>query len=169
MEIHEPERVEIDGGVLVGDDGSPVSRAAVMWAAQDAARRGVILHVLRAWSMTSFPRLSTWAPGYVPGLPDWTAAVVDALAARCTDLLGGTVGVDFEVHAVHAPAARALIEASQSADLVVVGTRGRGGFVGLVLGSVAEQVVRHAHCPVTVVRPEVERDVPAMVPIPGCG
>lgn len=169
LETREAERVEIDGGVLVGDDGSPVSRAAVVWAAQDAARRGVVLHVLQAWSMTTVRRPATWAPGYVPAFSDWEAAVVDALGSRCTGLLGGTVGVDFEVHAVHAPAARGLIEASQNADLVVVGTRARGGFAGLVLGSVAEQVVRHAQCPVTVVRPEVELAVPTSAPLPGCG
>jgi nucleotide-binding universal stress UspA family protein len=146
------ERIKINGGVVVGDDGSPVSRAAVVWAAQDAARRGSTLHVLQAWSMTKAPRPSTWVPGYVPALPDWEAAVIQNLESRCANLLADTAGVAFEVHAVHAPAARALIEASEGADLVVVGTRGWGGFKGLVLGSVAEQVVRHAHCPVTVVR-----------------
>lgn len=151
-EVNEADRVKISGGVLVGDDGSAVSRAAVVWAAQDAARRGATLHVLQAWSMTRAPRPSTWQPGYVPALPDWEAAVQEDLAARCATLLADTGGVRFEVHAVHAPAAKALIEASQGADLVVVGTRGRGGFAGLVLGSVAEQVVRHAHCPVCVVR-----------------
>lgn len=158
VKIHESERVQVDGGVLVGDDGSPVSRAAVVWAAQDAARRGVILHVLQAWSMTSAPRPASWAPGYVPALPDWAAAVAGELASRCTDLLAGIAGVDVEVHAVHAPAAQGLIEASQGADLVVVGTRGRDGLAGLVLGSVAEQVVRHAHCPVTVVRNQFHPD-----------
>ena len=151
-EVHEAERVTINGGVLVGDDGSAVSRAAVVWAAQDAARRGTTLHVLRAWSITRAPRPASWQPGYIPALPEWEASVVQDLQDRCTNVLADTDGVTFEVHAVHAPAAKALIEASAGADLVVVGTRGRGGFAGLVLGSVAEQVVRHAHCPVCVVR-----------------
>ena len=156
-EVHGAERLEIDGGVLVGDDMSQVSRAAVVWAAQDAARRGVTLHVLRAWSMTSAPRPASWAPGYIPALPEWKAAVIEELGRRCDDLLADTKGTAFQMHAVHAPAAKALIEASKGADLVVVGSRGRGGFAGLVLGSVAEQVVRHAHCPVTVVRGQLHR------------
>ena len=154
-EVDDHERVRIDGGVLVGDDGSVRSRVAVVWAAQDATRRRVTLHVLRAWSMTSAPRPASWAPGYVPALSDWEGAVVEDLNKRCTHLLADTAGVAFQVHAVHAPAAQALIEASKGADLLVVGSRGRGGFAGLVLGSVAEQVVRHAHCPVTVVREQV--------------
>ena len=157
-EVREAERVQISGGVVVGEDGSVPSRRAVVWAAQDAGRRGVTLHVLQAWSMTSAPRPASWAPGYVPALPDWEAAVVEKLDARCTDLLADTAGVVVEVHAVHGRPAQALIEASRRADLVVVGTRGRGGFAGLVLGSVAEQVVRHAYCPVTVVREQVHHD-----------
>ena len=152
MPENDADRVKLNGGVLVGDDGSPVSRAAVVWAAQDAGRRGSTLHVLQAWSMTKAPRPPTWSPGYVPAFPDWEAAVVRDLESRCANLLKDAAGVAFEVHAAHAPAARALIEASRGADLVVVGTRGRGGFAGLVLGSVAEQVIRHAYCPVTVVR-----------------
>ena len=157
-EVREAERVQISGGVVVGDDGSVPSRGAVVWAAKDAARRGVTLHVLQAWSITSAPRPASWTPGYVPALPDWEAAVVEKLGARCTDLLADTAGVVVEVHAVHDRPARALIEASRGADLVVVGTRGRGGFAGLVLGSVAEQVVRHAYCPVTVVREQARHD-----------
>lgn len=156
-EVHEAERVEIDGGILVGDDGSRVSGAAVLWAAQDAVRRGTGLHVLQAWSMTSAPRPASWTPGYAPPFLDWEAAVIEELRRRCTDLLADIAGSAFQVHAVHAGAARALIEASRGADLVVVGTRGRGGFAGLVLGSVAEQVVRHAHCAVTVVREQPHR------------
>lgn len=156
-EVEGVERLEIDAGVLVGDDMSRVSRAAVVWAAQDAARRGVTLHVLRAWSMTSAPRPASWSPGYIPALSEWEAAVKAELARRCEDLLAETKGTTVQMHAAHAPAAKALIEASKGADLVVVGTRGRGGFAGLVLGSVAEQVVRHAYCPVTVVRGQLRR------------
>ena len=90
--------------------------------------------------------------GYVPPYTDWEAAVTSELDQRCAEQLVEFAKNAYIVHAVHGPAARVLIEASEIAELVVVGTRGRGGFTELLLGSVADQVIRYSHCPVTVVR-----------------
>jgi nucleotide-binding universal stress UspA family protein len=82
---------------------------------------------------------------------------VAAERARVAELLAGSPAgstVDAEVHAVHGAPAKVLIEAAETADLLVVGTRGRGGFKRLLLGSVAEQCLRHASCSVLVVRDE---------------
>jgi nucleotide-binding universal stress UspA family protein len=150
------EAVEIDGGVLVGHDGSACAQAALRWAAGLAARADLDLHVLRAWGMTTAPRPATWRPGYVPPLLDFEAAVRDELE-HCVAGAGLDAGVRAHTHVLHRPPAKGLIEAAKGADLLVVGARGGGGFSGLLLGSVSDQCVHHAPCPVTVVRTGASR------------
>jgi nucleotide-binding universal stress UspA family protein len=145
------ESVQFDGGILVGHDGSECAQQAVKWAAGLARRAGLDLHVLRAWSITSAPRPATQEPGYVPPLVDFQQAVLDELQRHVAQA-GLDPALTVTCHVVHRPAARGLIEAATNAQLVVVGARGRGGFRGLLLGSVSDQVVHHAPCPVTVVR-----------------
>lgn len=145
------ETLHIDGGILVGHDGSECAQDAVRWAADLAHRADLDLHVLRAWSMTTAPRPATWTPGYVPPMEDYAAAVHDELQ-RHVAAAGLDPAVRVACHVAHHAPARALIGAAAGADLVVVGARGRGGFAGLVLGSTSDQVVHHAPCPVTVVR-----------------
>lgn len=145
------ETVVIDGGILVGHDGSECAQMALQWAARLARRADVALHVVRAWSLTTAPRPASWAPGYVPPGTDYEKAVADELAAHvaAADL---DPAVRVFSHVVHRPPAQGLIEAAEHADLLVVGARGRGGFRGLLLGSVSDQCVHHAPCPVTVIR-----------------
>ncbi|CAA9371747.1 MAG: Universal stress protein family [uncultured Nocardioides sp.] len=140
----------IDGGILVGHDGSPASSQAVVWAARHAARLGDPLHVLRAWKMTNAPRPASLHPGYVPPLSEFEDAVLHQLS-RQIEGLGLPTACDVRLHAVHGQSADKLIEAAARAELVVVGARGAGGFRGLLLGSTADQVMRHAPCPVVVV------------------
>lgn len=148
------EAVRIDGGILVGHDGSECAQAALRWAARLAARAGLDLRVLRAWSLTTAPTPASWEPGFVPPLSDYETAVRDELAAQVAAArLDPAVRVT--THVLHRPPAHGLVEAAGGADLLVVGARGRGGFTGLVLGSVSDQCVHHAPCPVTVVRTEV--------------
>ncbi len=140
-----------EGGVVVGDDGSAFAAEAVRIAAEEAKRRGLRLHVLRAWSLTSAVRPKDVPSGIVPSMTEFEAATLAAEQARVEALLADSE-VEFEVHAVHSTASKALLAAAQTADLLVVGTRGLGGFKHLVLGSVAEQCIRHAGCSVLVVR-----------------
>ncbi|QZY29221.1 universal stress protein [Nocardioides coralli] len=141
-------QVDLDGGVLVGHDGSATAARAVQWAATHAAAVHVPLHVLRAWSLTTAPTPPTQELGYVPPLADYEAAVRDELAA---DVAALDLDCEVHLHVVHAATAQALLDAAEGADLLVVGRRGRGGFRGLVFGSTADQAVRHAPCPVTTV------------------
>jgi nucleotide-binding universal stress UspA family protein len=144
--------VRPDGGVVVGDDGSEGAARAVRYAAEEARRRGVTLHVLRAWSIMSTARPADVPPGFAASLAEYESAALAEEQARIGHLLGDDVEVPVEVHCVHSPAAQALIAASETADVIVVGSRGLGGFRSLVLGSVAEQCIRHASGPVIVVR-----------------
>jgi nucleotide-binding universal stress UspA family protein len=143
--------VTIDGGVLVGHDGSTGAQEALRWAAGLAGRTGLELHVLRAWSLSTAPRPSSWEPGYVPPLADFEQAVREHLAGCLADA-GLDASVRAHAHVVHRPATEALLATAAGADLLVVGARGHGGFAGLLLGSTSDQLVHHAPCPVTVVR-----------------
>ena len=146
------EVVHLDGGILVGHDGSKCAQEALGWAARLAARADMDLNVLRAWSLMTAPRPSSWSPGYVPPLAEYEQAVRDELG-RHVAAAGLDPAVRVTCHVVHAAPAQGMIAAAAGVDLLVVGARGRGGFAGLLLGSVSDQVVHHAPCPVTVVRP----------------
>jgi nucleotide-binding universal stress UspA family protein len=145
------EVVRVEGGIVVGHDGSKCAQDALGWAGRLALRADLELHVLRSWSLTTAPRPSTWTPGYVPPLLDWERSVLDELSGHVA-AAGLDPAVHVTCHAVHKSAVQTLLAAAEGANLVVVGARGRGGFAGLLLGSVSDQLVHHAACPVTVVR-----------------
>lgn len=140
--------IELDGGILVGYDGSEAAATGVRWAGELAGRLDEPLHVLRAWGMLNAPRPRTQEGGYIPPLTDWETAVREELEAQVKQL-----GLDCEVHlhVAHAQSAAALLHAGTGARMLVVARRGAGGFRGLGFGSTADQVVRHAPCPVVVV------------------
>lgn len=145
------EAVEVDGGVLVGHDGSRDAQEALTWAAALAGRARLALHVVRAWSLVTAPRPAGWEPGVVPPMTDFERAVGDELDSHVARA-SLDPSVQVTTHVLHRAPAAGLIETSASADLLVVGARGHGGFAGLLLGSVSDQCVHHAACPVTVVR-----------------
>ena len=152
------ESARIEGGILVGHDGSECAQHALRWAGELARRADMDLHVMRTWSMTSAPRPRSWSPGYVPPIEDWAGAVYEELNKHVTAAhLDPAVRVT--CHVVHRSPAKGLIETAAGADLLVVGARGRGGFGGLLLGSVSDQVVHHAPCPVTVIRSDTGKSL----------
>lgn len=142
--------LSIDSGIVVGHDGSALADTAVARAATFAARLGTPLHVVRVWSLTTAPKPSSMTPGYVPPAEDFETAVLEALKEH-VDALDLPAGTEVQLHAVRGQSAEKLLEVAQGAELLVVGTRGGGGFRGLLMGSTADQVVRHAKVPVLVV------------------
>lgn len=148
--------LEVTDGILVGHDGSEPAAEAVRWAAALAGRLGTPLHIIRSWSISSAPRPSTAKPGYVPPLTDFEDAVLERLRE---DIAALALPGEVNCHVLHGPAGRRLLEVSPKAEMLVIGSRGAGGFLGLHFGSTADQVVRHARCPVVVV-PVVGDDDP---------
>jgi nucleotide-binding universal stress UspA family protein len=133
-------------GLVVGIDGSACSQEALTWAIAEAVRRRQPLVAVAAWS--SLDQIGEFDPEN--GAGDVTAMAEAAVArARCGS--GAGTDVDIEIRAVNDHPAPALIEASREANLLVVGSRGLGGFRGLMVGSVSHKCVHHAHCPVVVV------------------
>jgi nucleotide-binding universal stress UspA family protein len=134
--------------VVVGVDGSQGSTAAVDFAVEAAVLRGVPLVAVHAWRDVLVD--ATMAP-----LVDWDAVESDEREVLAERLAGTrTEHPDLVLRrlVVRDRPARALVDESRNAQLVVVGSRGRGGIQGLLLGSVSQQLLHHAHCPVAVVR-----------------
>lgn len=132
--------------VLVGVDGSPASEEATALAFDEASRRGVGLVALHAWTDVGFPAIGSDWERYDEGGHRILAERLAGWQERYPD-------VQVERRIVPDEPSRRLVDASQEAQLVVVGSRGRGGFKSLVLGSVAAKVAQSAKAPVIVVRP----------------
>jgi nucleotide-binding universal stress UspA family protein len=139
--------------IVVGVDGSACARAAVQFAAREAALRKGRLRIVCAWEIPP----AVYAGGFAPGLDQATldgfragAEAVAAEAVAAAKQLQS--GIECEGKAVQGQPAEVLLEEAGDANLIVVGNRGHGGFASLLLGSVSHQVVQHAPCPVTVVR-----------------
>lgn len=150
------EEVSGSARVVVGVDGSPGARAALVWAMADAARRGVRLQVV-----STFPVEFYWADPHlvddrrIEAVRTDTEARVGALVDEVATESGGAP-VPVDVLVIPGPAAHRLLTAAGGADLLVVGSRGRGSVRSTVLGSVALHAVAHARCPVVVVHPRAE-------------
>lgn len=138
------------GRIVVGVDGSVHAVRALAFAAAEAKLRGSTLHVIHSWT---FPPP---APGS-DGLPhvDLQGAA-ELVLEEAIATLGDEPGVEIQREIANELPAQALIRASEGAELLVVGSRGRGGFKGLLLGSVSQQCAHHARCPIVIV-PDEER------------
>jgi nucleotide-binding universal stress UspA family protein len=139
-------------GIIVGIDGSHHSIRALEWALKEAGLQHAHLTVLTVHSVPASPW--TGNPVLVERDADDQEKMLQAaeeLTLKVASQLGEARPDSVTVRAVSGYPARELIEESRDADLVVVGSRGAGGFAKLMLGSISSQVVEHAHCPVVVV------------------
>ncbi|MGY1663437.1 universal stress protein [Geodermatophilus sp. SYSU D00705] len=143
-----------DRRVVVGVDGSPGARGALAWAVAAAGRTGARLEVLSAFAMDlswADPQLA--APGRVDAVRTDTAERARALVAEVRQEVAGGADVPVEVGVVAGAAAAHLVARSAGAELLVVGSRGRGVAASTLLGSVALHCTAHASCAVVVVHP----------------
>jgi nucleotide-binding universal stress UspA family protein len=134
---------------MVGVDGSPQSVAALQWACRRAEMCGDLVRAVCVWSLGASGEDWRLLPGEeAEGQRRAERVLRDGVEAMRRD----HPTAELETMVVQGAAARVLIEMSADADLLVLGSRGLGGFTGLLLGSVSNQCVHHAHCPVTVIR-----------------
>jgi len=133
--------------IVVGTDGT-ASSAAVAWAAHEAQRRQLPLRILHAYDWDRDDSRDEIGNEYVDLARELAQAVTSAARGQALET---APDVDVEADFVIGPATERLLEAAESADLMVLGSRGRGGIADL-LGSVSQRVATHARCPVVVVR-----------------
>ena len=141
--------------IVVGIDGSETAQQALEWAVAEARLRGAGLVVVHTWQQ---PTAALMAP-YAPVLED-PGAIEEAARRTLTDSLAavdvtGLVS-EPEPWLVQGSAAPTLLGVARNGSLLVVGSRGRGGFTGLVLGSVSRQVAHEATVPVVIIPPTVK-------------
>ena len=139
---------EVASRVIVGVDGSTSSLGAVGWAGDYAAATGVPITLVAAWE---WPTSYGWS---IPMPADYDPAadaqrILDDAAARLRER---HPSLAVETRPVEGPPAQVLVDASETAALLVVGCRGHGQLTGMIIGSVSERCVAHAHCPVLVYR-----------------
>jgi nucleotide-binding universal stress UspA family protein len=138
--------------IVVGVDGSPASRTALEWAGDEAVRHGSELVVLTDWLPVPPPLAGTSSTLPTHGLTDAGETAKELLMAAVRDVLGEDPPVLVQPQVKEGSAAKLLIDFSEDADLLVVGSSGHGGFAGMLLGSVSQHVTAHAKCTVVVVR-----------------
>ncbi len=135
------------GRILVGVDGSQGSREALRWAIEQAAARGAVLQPVIVWQRTfDYGRESYW-----PTDEKIAADARERLEAAIAEVAGHDPAVEIDPLVAEGDPGQALCTMSGDADLLVVGSRGHGGFAALALGSVSTKCAHHSHCPVVIV------------------
>jgi len=142
-------------GIIVGVDGSPVSDAAVSWAARDAAIRGLPLTLVHVED----PAAPTWSQAPIlEESPAEQVAEGRGLLANASkiarDAIADTAQIHIDGEVLSSAIVPALVDQSKDAELIVVGSTGRGALSRSFLGSVSSGLIRHAHCPVALIRDE---------------
>jgi nucleotide-binding universal stress UspA family protein len=136
------------GRIVVGIDGSAMSVAALEWAVRQAELTGSTIEAITTWEWpTNYGWAFPFPPEYDPKA-DAQRMLSDALAP----VLAAHPDVPVQSTVIEGHPAPVLVEASRGADLLVVGSRGHGEFVGMLIGSVSEHCVTNTHCPVLVLR-----------------
>lgn len=148
-----PERTALDPGTwVVGVDGSSCARNALVWAAANAPGRAAKLQLISAWQV---PVVGAYPAAGSVVLPFDDSEFREAAGAEVEELagqIGGDLSIPVEGCVAHGNSAAVLLEASSNGSLLVIGSRGRGGFARLLLGSTSTQCATHATVPTVIVR-----------------
>ncbi len=150
--------------IVVGVDGSAGSTKALTFALEEAQRRGANLKVVGAWHIPAIVYEAGWAPAAID-LEDYPKFTQDAVDKALADVGAETSGVEVTTVITKGQAADALCSEARGADLLIVGSRGFGGFRGLLLGSVSAQCSQHTPCPITIIPSRVGLTKPRIPPI----
>ena len=141
------------GHIVVGVDGSSHSEVALRWAVEQARLTGQPVDAVTSWSIPVDYSIG----GAAPLQPfDWEGSAVSILAETVATVVDEADAGRVTQRVVLGHPAQVLLDAAADADLLVVGSRGRGGFTGMLLGSVSQHVIARAPCPVVVVRAAAE-------------
>lgn len=142
---------ELTGALVAAVDDSPPAREALRFAASLAADAGSVLQVVTVWNFV-IGAAPEQHQDTSPTEQAWQQEAERRLAGLLGEELADRSGLEVRATALHGNPIPTLLEVSKVARQLVVGSRGRGGFAGLLLGSTSEQLVRHGYCPITVVR-----------------
>jgi len=134
--------------IVVGVDGSEPSKQALRWAQRLAAGAGATLEAVIGWQ---YPVMTGWGPGAMPLDYDLAQTMEKVLTDTVDAIFGAARPARLKLTVAEGHPASVLLERSAGALMLVVGSRGHGGFVGLLLGSISANVAEHADCPVLVV------------------
>jgi nucleotide-binding universal stress UspA family protein len=147
------ENAGTNGLIVVGVDGSEGANAALRFGLDEANLRQATLRVVHTWQFGYIGGLGFGGYGPVAevDVSEVRRAAEGVLDAALHDSVSDADGVGIERRVVEGDAATVLVDESGNADLLVVGSRGHGGFAGLLLGSVSQQCAHHAGCPVVIV------------------
>jgi nucleotide-binding universal stress UspA family protein len=136
--------------IVVGVDGSENARRALEWAIAEANIRQARLTVVSAWQIPNVVLSSPVATAAYDA-DVWRDAARETVEAALQSVTADDLPADIDRQVIEGPPAKVLVDAAKEGDMIVVGSRGRGGFAGLLLGSVSQQVAHHARCPVVIV------------------
>ena len=147
-----------NGLIVVGVDSSEGAKAALRFALKEAKLRQATLRVVHTWQFgyIGVSGIEGFSPVVSADLGDLRHTAALALDAVIFEVAPHPVGVVIERHVSEGAPATVLVDESRQADLLVVGSRGHGGFAGLLLGSVGQQCAQHAACPVVIVHAKAE-------------
>ncbi len=147
-----PDSGVTDVSIVVGVDGSEGSKEALRWALAEARLRQTSVEAVYAWPIPSAVIGYGWAPAVDQETIDSLRQTAERMLDEIVDeVVGSSEDVEVRRYAIEGPAGAVLVEKAEAAEMLVVGSRGLGGFQELLLGSISHQCAHHATCPVVVI------------------